>query len=125
MQPMTSTRSPRPVATPSEPRLARRDRVLRPTTGWLRSPAHDLAMAFLWVPFVVAAHAVADDPERLSWLVSATLLFSFAHQPLTLWLVYGDASQREARRRLVLWAPLVALVASPSARRCDPRSSHL
>lgn len=68
-------------------------------------------MAFLWLPFVVAAHAVADDPERLSWLVSATLLFSFAHQPLTLWLVYGDASQRAARRRLALWAPLVALIA--------------
>ena len=47
----------------------------------------------------------------LRWLVSATLLFSFAHQPLTLWLVYGDASQRHARRRLVLWAPVVALLA--------------
>jgi hypothetical protein len=68
-------------------------------------------MAFLWVPFVVATHVVADDPDRLRWLVSATLLFSFAHQPLTLWLVYGDASQRRARRRLVLWAPLGALLA--------------
>src|ERR687897_2097491 len=68
-------------------------------------------VAFVWVPFALAAQAVADDPERLRWLVSATLLFSFAHQPLTLWLVYGDASQRHARRRLVLWAPVVALLA--------------
>ena len=78
---------------------------------WLRSPVHDVAMAFLWLPFAAASHVVADDPDHLRWLVSATLLFSFAHQPLTLWLVYGDASQRHARRRLVLWAPVVALLA--------------
>lgn len=78
---------------------------------WLRGPAHDLALAFLWVPFVVAALGVAHQPERLRWLVSATLLFSFAHQPLTLWLVYGDAAQRRPRRRLVVWAPVIAVLA--------------
>jgi hypothetical protein len=78
---------------------------------WLRSPTHDLAMAFLWVPFALAAHAVAGDPGRLRWLVSATLLFSFAHQPLTLWLVYGDAAQRRAHRSFFAWAPVVATVA--------------
>ncbi len=55
---------------------------------------------------------MADDPDRLRWLVSATLVFSFAHQPLTLWLVYGDASQRQAYRRVFAWAPAVVLIAA-------------
>jgi hypothetical protein len=54
---------------------------------------------------------VSDDPEHLRWLVSATLLFSFAHQPLTLWLVYADAGQRRAHAPLVVWAPVVLVVA--------------
>ena len=74
---------------------------------WLQGPTHDLAMAFVWVPFALAAHVVANDPEPLRWLVSATLLFSFAHQPLTLWLAYGDAGQRRAHRALFGIAPLV------------------
>src|SRR3954451_14878687 len=78
-------------------------------TGWLRSPAHDVAMAFIWVPFAVAAHLAANDPDQLRWLVSATLLFSFAHQPLSLWLVYGDERQRDVHRALFAWAPLVAV----------------
>jgi hypothetical protein len=79
--------------------------------GWLRGPLHDLAMALLWIPFALAALAVGDNPEHLRWLVSATLLFSFAHQPLTLWLVYADAGQRRAHAPLVLWAPIVLVVA--------------
>ena len=78
---------------------------------WLRGPGHDLTMALLWVPFALAALAVRHDPEHLRFLVSATLLFSFAHQPLTLWLVYGDAEQRRAHPSLVVWAPAVLVVA--------------
>jgi hypothetical protein len=78
-------------------------------TRWLRGPTHDLALAFVWVPFALAAHVVADDPGRLRWLVSATLLFSFAHQPLTLWLVYADAAQRRARPSVFAWAPVVVV----------------
>ena len=92
------------------PSAASEPRGHRPT-GWLRSPLHDLTMALLWLPFVAAAHAVADDQDSLRWLVSATLLFSFAHQPLTLWLVYGDAAQRTAHRRLAMWGPVGAAVA--------------
>lgn len=77
-------------------------------------------MAFLWLPFVVATYAVADSPYQLRWLVSATLLFSFAHQPLTLWLVYGDAAQRQARPRLVAFAPVVALIAVSLATSIRP-----
>lgn len=107
----TSAAPPRDVALPRDPPPSRGSP--GPATGaaWLRSPTHDVAMAFLWLPFVVAACAVADDPNRLRWLVSATLLFSFAHQPLTLWLVYGDAAQRRAHPRLVVLAPVVALIA--------------
>ena len=84
---------------------------------WLQSPSHDVAMALIWLPFAIGAHAVAGDPERLQWLVSATLLFSFAHQPLTLWLTYGDAGQRRLHSKLFWWAPLVlaALVGVGSA----------
>ena len=77
--------------------------------GWLRGPMPDVGMAFIWVPFALAAHVVAKDPEQLRWLLTATLLFSFAHQPLSLWLVYGDERQRDAHRVLFAWAPLVAV----------------
>ena len=89
------------------------------SANWLRGPRHDLVMAMLWVPFALAAHVVSGDPEQLRWLVSATLLFSFAHQPLTLWLVYGDPVQRRSHRSLVVWAPValgLAVVIGTSVR---------
>lgn len=98
----TALSEPGPTIKPQQP---------PPSGRWLRNPVHDITMALLWVPFVAAAYLVADDQDSLRWLVSATLLFSFAHQPLTLWLVYGDSAQRTAHRRLVLWAPAVAVVA--------------
>jgi hypothetical protein len=89
--------------------------------AWLRSATHDVSMAFIWVPFALAALVVADDPDHLRWLVSATLLFSFAHQPLTLWLVYGDAGQRRSHLSLFVWAPVVSgiVVAVGSSVRPD------
>ena len=41
-------------------------------------------------------------------IMGVIFLISFAHQPLTLGLVYGDPVQRGAHRRLYLWAPWVA-----------------
>lgn len=79
--------------------------------GWLRGPRHDLTMALLWVPFAVATYLVRDDPDNLRTLVSLTLLFSFAHQPLTLWLVCGDSAQRRSHASLFAWAPVVLAVA--------------
>src|ERR1044072_3601021 len=78
--------------------------------GWLQGPAEDIAMALVWVPFAIAAHLAAGHPDELRWLVAATLLVSFAPQPLSLWLVYGDERQREAYRALFPWAPLVVAV---------------
>jgi hypothetical protein len=81
-----------------------------PRAGWLQGPTHDLVMAFVWVPFACAALVAAGEPTRLQWLVSATLLFSFAHQPLTLWLAYGTAAQRREHLRVFAWAPPIAVV---------------
>ena len=91
--------------------FTRGGQVLSGGSVWLRGPRHDLAMALLWVPFAGAAYAVRGDPDRLRTLATLTLLFSFAHQPLTLWLVYGDSAQRRSHASLVVWAPVVLVVA--------------
>ena len=83
----------------------------RRRTHWVHGPVLDVAMALCWVPFAVAGLALQDRTEQLSWFVSATLLFSFSHQPLTLALVYGDATNFRLRRRIFTWSPLVFLVA--------------
>ena len=41
--------------------------------------------------------------------MAVIFVVSFAHQPLTLGLVYGDPAQRDAHRSLYRWAPWVAL----------------
>ncbi|HEY3140975.1 MAG TPA: hypothetical protein VGJ86_07585 [Acidimicrobiales bacterium] len=74
---------------------------------WLGGPLSDTLFALLWVPFAVAALAADDHPALLTWLVAATLTFSFMHQPLTLWLVYGDSDQLAGGRRLFTWTPPV------------------
>lgn len=76
---------------------------------WLRGPVADWSLALAWVPFAVAASVVADHPTTLRALAAATLTLSFAHQPLTLALVYGDRSQFASRARLFTLAPLVLL----------------
>jgi len=101
-------------------RLSVRRPTVRWRADWLRSPLHDVVMASLWIPFAGAALVVNDDPEGLRWLVSATLLFSFLHQPLTLWLVYGDAAQRRAHARMVVWAPVAFVLAVPIAASTSP-----
>jgi hypothetical protein len=93
--------------------------------GWLRSPTHDLAIAFIWVPLAVAAHVAARDPSQLRWIVTTTLLLSFAHQPLTLWLVYGDQRQRDAYRALFRWAPLIVVVVVAAGTAIQPTAVAL
>lgn len=80
-------------------------------TRWVHGPVLDVAMALCWVPFAVAGLALQDHPDRLSSFVAATLLLSFSHQPLTLALVYGDATNFRLRRRIFTWSPLVFAVA--------------
>jgi hypothetical protein len=79
---------------------------------WIHSPAVDLALAFCWVPFALAAHATAGDRQALGTVLVATFALSFAHQPLTIPIVYSDPAERAAHRRLYRWAPVVFVVAA-------------
>ena len=67
----------------------------------------DAALALCWIPFAAIAWLIRDDSGRTAWFVTATLLLSFAHQPLTLALVYGDKCNFSFRRRIFTWSPLV------------------
>ena len=67
----------------------------------------DVALALCWIPFAAAGWMFRNDPDSTVWLVSATLLISFAHQPLTLALVYGDKRNFDLRRRTFTWSPVV------------------
>ena len=49
-------------------------------------------------PFAALGWLWQNDTNRLTWLVSATLLLSFSHQPLTVALVYGDERNFDLRR---------------------------
>ncbi|RMH69805.1 MAG: hypothetical protein D6683_15820 [Actinomyces sp.] len=98
--------------------MVRRPAVAAP--AWIRNPAWDLALALAWVPFVVAAELWRGDPDRIVWLVGATLLFSVSHQPLTLPLVYGDGAVFGARRRLFTLSPVIFLAAVVVGRHLDP-----
>jgi hypothetical protein len=78
---------------------------------WVHGPALDAAMALSWVPFVALGWLWQGQSSRLAVLVSATLLISFSHQPLTVALVYGDRRTFGLRRRIFTWSPLVLVVA--------------
>ncbi|MDH3755545.1 MAG: hypothetical protein OEU32_16905, partial [Acidimicrobiia bacterium] len=83
----------------------------RRTPRWIHDAGTDAAIAFSWVPFAIAAFLASGRGDATQVLMSATLLFSFTHQPLTLALVYGDAEQFAVRRRIFTWSPLVFAVA--------------
>ncbi|HVN51795.1 MAG TPA: hypothetical protein VMT43_10205 [Acidimicrobiales bacterium] len=78
---------------------------------WIHRQAVDVAMALCWIPFAVAAHALEVDGARLTTFVSGVFLLSFAHQPLTLALVYGDREQFELRRAIFAVSPFVFVLA--------------
>jgi len=87
---------------------------------WIQNPWVDAVVALAWVPFVVALHVAENDPAQLRVLISATFLLSFAHQPLTLALVYGDVEQFRLRRAVFTLSPLVFAVAIIVVTRFDP-----
>jgi hypothetical protein len=76
---------------------------------WMHGRGSDAALALCWVPFAVAVIAVQGRPQLLSWLLSAVLLLSLSHQPLTLALVYGDGDRFRDHRLIYLLAPVLAL----------------
>ncbi len=76
-------------------------------TRWICWQWTDVAMAVSWMPFSLLALAVVDNAALLKTLMFGTFLFSFTHQPLSLFLVYGDREKFGLRRNLFTWSPLV------------------
>lgn len=76
----------------------------RPAPAWIWSRPLDGAVAWAWAPFFVAG---AVMPDRVEVILVAAFALSFAHQPLTLALVYGDPDRFSTRRRVFSWSPLV------------------
>ena len=75
---------------------------------WVHGPVADIALGWCWLPIALIVHAAEPHITAVQSIMGAIFLISFAHQPLTLGLVYGDPVQRGAHRRLYLWAPWVA-----------------
>ena len=75
---------------------------------WIHGAVPDVLLGWCWLPIALVVRACEPHPEVVHWLVGVILLVSFAHQPVTLGLVYGDPVQRTAHRRIYVWAPLVA-----------------
>jgi hypothetical protein len=106
------------VTSPAAATAARAHRL--PRLQWVHGPAVDLAMATSWIPFAALGWLWQGDSARLTGLFSVTLLISFAHQPLTVALVYGDRRNFDLRRRIFTWSPLVFAVAVLVTRHVSP-----
>jgi hypothetical protein len=75
---------------------------------WVHGRAADIALGWCWLPIAVVVHVAEARLTAVQSIMGVIFLISFAHQPLTLGLVYGDPMQRDAHRRLYRWAPWVA-----------------
>ncbi|CAN5502416.1 hypothetical protein BH10ACT2_BH10ACT2_10370 [soil metagenome] len=89
--------------------VAERPKVAK--SQWLHGPLTDTLLGWCFLPVAVGVHLLGPNLSAVQTVVGAVFLLSFAHQPLTLGLVYGDPVQRAAHRRLYLWAPAVAAIA--------------
>ncbi|MCY7301202.1 MAG: hypothetical protein LH616_18595 [Ilumatobacteraceae bacterium] len=88
------------------------DVIARPTAParnlWLHGPLQDTLLGWCFIPVAMVVHFAEPNLALVQTIMAVIFLVSFAHQPLTLGLVYGDPVQRAAHRRLYIWAPLVA-----------------
>ena len=75
---------------------------------WVHGPVADIALGWCWLPIALLMHSVEANITSVQTIMGVIFLISFAHQPLTLGLVYGDPAQRNAHPRLYRWAPWVA-----------------
>lgn len=89
-------------------------------TRWICGQSQDLLMTFSWIPFSLLAMANLNNPEGLKSLMFSVFLFSFMHQPLSLFLVYGDPERFELRRKLFTWSPLIFAIAIYLALHVSP-----
>ena len=76
---------------------------------WLHGPLQDTLLGWCFLPVALVVHFAEPHLTVVQTMVGVIFLVSFAHQPLTLGLVYGDPLQRAAHRRLYTWAPLCAI----------------
>ncbi len=77
---------------------------------WVHGPLADVVLGWCWLPIALLMHTYeSHGVTRMQALMGIIFVVSFAHQPLTLGLVYGDEAQRTAHRRLYTWAPFVAV----------------
>ncbi len=74
----------------------------------MHGPIADIALGWCWLPIALFVRALEADTSHVHAAMGTIFLLSFAHQPLTLGLVYGDPAQMRAHRRLCTWAPIVA-----------------
>jgi hypothetical protein len=81
---------------------------------YVHGPVRDLLLAFAWLPFVIGIRylAQANLIDALALAIAATFLLSFAHQPLTVALVYGDKENFRLRRAIFTWSPLIFVLAT-------------
>ncbi len=84
--------------------------VARRPRRWIHGPVADVLLGWCWLPIAVAVRASESHVTTVHWIVGLIFLVSFAHQPLTLGLVYGDPVQRGAHRAIYRWTPLIAAV---------------
>lgn len=84
--------------------------------GWIHGARRDAVIAWLWLPFSVAAAVAYGSSRALAVVVGLTLLTSLVHQPLTLGLIYGDPAQFAVARRVFTVFPF-AIVAAVIAGR--------
>jgi hypothetical protein len=75
---------------------------------WVHGRIPDIALGWCWLPIALIVHACESRLTAVQSIMGVIFLISFAHQPLTLGLVYGDPTQRGAHPRLYRWAPWVA-----------------
>ncbi len=75
---------------------------------WVHGPTADIVLGWCWLPIAVLVHSVEANLTAVQSIMGVIFLISFAHQPLTLGLVYGDPAQRSAHPRLYRWAPWIA-----------------
>jgi uncharacterized membrane protein YidH (DUF202 family) len=80
-----------------------------PRRLWMHGPVADIVLGWSWLPIALAVRQLESHPDVMHWVIAVVFMVSFAHQPLTLGLVYGDPAQRQAHRRLYTWAPFVAV----------------
>lgn len=91
--------------------IQRHEHVVPATSAWIHGRVTDVVLGWCWLPVALIVHGAGSSVTRIQTLMGLVFLVSFAHQPLTLGLVYGDTEQRQLHRRLYRWAPLVAVIA--------------